>query len=112
MKSYDEIADEYANKRLIGARTKELMKNPLFKDVAERYAQQRVNEVVGNKWVSVKDELPEDYSSVIGCLKNKSVSYYNYSKSVGFFSLIVKDGWQEKNPVTHWMPLPEPPNQS
>ena len=65
------------------------------------------------KWISVKDRLPHNWESVLTC----------YSSSQGFGIITIRHkipksksgGWGDgrrrcpnKN-VTHWMPLPEPP---
>lgn len=59
------------------------------------------------QWINVKDKLPNDYIDVIV-----------YSKSGDTFvaKLLGKVyGWQSLSfinfTVTHWMPLPEPPNE-
>ncbi len=64
-----------------------------------------------NKWISVKDELPPIETHII---------LYNGDVIFGLYS----DDWHGKNyfttnfeqflgveDVTHWMPLPEPPNE-
>jgi len=63
------------------------------------------------QWISVKDRLPEDISDVLILTKEKElcVGYYRNSDN----------DWNMYNPccsfhmelhgVTHWMPLPKPP---
>lgn len=58
------------------------------------------------QWVSVKDRLPDPNNFVLTIDK------------LGFFYMdrVNKNGkWDEQdggfNPVTHWMPLPEPPKE-
>jgi hypothetical protein len=65
-----------------------------------------------SKWISVKDRLPEPYEDVLVCMylpfreRNKQVvtlSYY-LGDDEGYFFEEDTD-----SRVTHWMPLPEPP---
>ena len=57
-----------------------------------------------SEWISVEDRLPEKNTSVLVSTDNGIV----------FQCLYAYDGWDlwEGNEVniTHWMPLPEPPN--
>lgn len=68
------------------------------------------------EWISVKDRLPGDYQMVIG-----------YTPSDGYMFVgdcVSGKGWTQwriftalrstkivKKKVTHWMPLPEPPEK-
>lgn len=64
-------------------------------------------------WIKIEDETPKDVlGSYICCLKNRSVKELHYS-SMGnvWWSMLVDDGWQDNNPVTHWMPLPKAPTK-
>ncbi len=57
------------------------------------------------EWISVKDKLPEPYVDV---LVRRSIGMsVEYIGSGGVW----RDGhvYHDKHPVTHWMPLPEPP---
>lgn len=57
------------------------------------------------EWISVKDRLPRNSNTVLCVTKNGRpfVSKYNYAWSRWAVSGSVK--------VTHWMPLPEPPEE-
>lgn len=52
-------------------------------------------------WISVEDRLPSEDDQVLGCSINGVV--------ITFETLWVEDFgiWD----ITHWMPLPEPPNE-
>lgn len=56
-------------------------------------------------WISVKDDLPEPLEDVLVCYTCGKVAcnYTNYSGGWLFEVLY--------GPVTHWMPLPEPPKE-
>ena len=62
------------------------------------------------RWISVEERLPEKYTIVL-CYKDgqRRLGYYigaEYGKGVAAFRH-PKDQWAFG--VTHWMPLPEPP---
>lgn len=57
------------------------------------------------EWISVKDRLPNYDTPVIICTDEKFV----YAGTIiGGTWFLDNDSWTEN--VTHWMPLPEPPN--
>ena len=75
------------------------------KDFIEKIADHLIeNGVTMQKWISVKDGLPERMQPVIVCREDKKVEQ-------GYRD--VNDWWKvygtRTKRVTHWMPLPEPP---
>ena len=79
-----------------------------------------------SEWISVEDELPsENYSHVLVyckggniektyCIRNRddAKSYFegSYTRSnQGKWSACFKICWEYGYTVTHWMPLPKPP---
>ena len=62
-----------------------------------------------NNWISVKDRLPEQNLNVLAWIKSGTNEYVFIETASGDPS--VCSGWKysNKNQVTHWMPLPEPP---
>lgn len=62
------------------------------------------------EWISVKDRLPQKYSNV---LIYTSFGYVTNGMWVPYKNIFVYDrGYElEKDEVTHWMPLPEPPEE-
>lgn len=55
------------------------------------------------KWISVKDKLPEEAKDYT--VYNPS-SYYNTIYTATWYG----NKWNNSNSfITHWMPLPEPP---
>jgi len=71
--------------------------------VAEEYAGQF------NQWVSVAYGLPETLDNIICCMKNGYIVQLTYGRISGFFDPKSRRPVSKNNPVTHWMPLPNPP---
>lgn len=58
-------------------------------------------------WISVKDRLPERFQPVLVCREKNGLPYVEQGcKDVGEWWKVY--GTRTKQ-VTHWMPLPEPP---
>lgn len=51
-------------------------------------------------WISVKDRLPEKYGWYLT---------FNTRGMMHVTWFLLDKSWDSINPVTHWMPLPEPP---
>ena len=72
------------------------------------------NGVTVQKWISVKDRLPEEGEYVLCVLKG-----FNYGGKIQVCKFVPADKFKDKPyfehfrngfpSVTHWMPLPEPP---
>lgn len=65
-----------------------------------------------SEWISVEDRLPDEIFDWILACADGAVSTIGYSKEKGFHcpyptstQLIIEE-------ITHWQPLPEPPNDS
>ena len=56
------------------------------------------------EWISVNDDLPEEGLVVVICGANFGVSLGSLDTDVW-----VATGLTPKGPITHWMPLPNPP---
>ena len=68
------------------------------------------SKIEDDRWVSVKDKLPESGKCVMIYSENGGVAEGSYSGSKGRF-----EQWRWNTGlliVTHWMPLPEPPCKS
>lgn len=74
------------------------------------------NNVPNNGWISVKDRLPETRHAVL--------AYTPYHKNIWAVSMHEDGNWyiwsphgrvyldpDWHGPITHWMPLPEPPKE-
>ena len=70
------------------------------------------NGVTVQEWISVKDRLPETGGYVV-CIAKRNP----FSRFMPMVARIEKNGWvnpmteQYISEVTHWMPLPEPPEE-
>lgn len=68
------------------------------------------------EWISVKDRLPHDDDVVILFSHDYglfTLGFYMSEKRVmsqGFWRIDDSDTAQKLDFVTHWMPLPQPPN--
>lgn len=59
-----------------------------------------------SEWISVEDRLPEEFKSVLVCGDDiRSVALYKDAIFYVDFSVL------HHSKVTHWMPLPTPPNK-
>ena len=68
-------------------------------DIAEKLIS---NGVTVQEWVPVTEKLPEDSATVLVCHKNGLVTTNAWLGAHWWFE-------NERNPITHWMPLPAPP---
>lgn len=72
-------------------------------------------------WISVNDRLPEE-DDITNYLVTDGeyywVGYYRYdaeawdSFTMGWLGQVYADGTNESANITHWMPLPEPPEEA
>ena len=58
-----------------------------------------------NKWISVKDRLPQPEVQVLGCFEDGFIATVSTDAS-GEWEL-----WADSGEVTHWMELPKPPGK-
>ena len=66
------------------------------------------------EWISVNERLPENGHNVLFCKKDGNVSEGHYERRAGL-NMWCQYRWSCSIPVekvTHWMPLPEPPEAS
>lgn len=68
-------------------------------------------------WISVRDRLPEDDNDVLAIVDGRPCENVNLIGAYELASYYPKDGWiieaypeWEGAKVTHWAPLPEPPD--
>lgn len=53
------------------------------------------------QWIPIEEGLPESWVTVLVYTQHDTMDMIWYSAI---------NGWQRNVPVTHWMPLPEPPD--
>lgn len=58
-------------------------------------------------WISVKERLPEHEEYVLVCIRG--IIYTGYYDARGRYWEV--EGSRENEKLTHWMPLPEPPQE-
>ena len=71
-------------------------------DIAEKLIS---NGVTVQEWVPVTEKLPEDSATVLVCHKNGLVTTNAWLGAHWWFE-------NERNPINHWMPLPEMPKEN
>ena len=73
-----------------------------------------IEELSKPKWIPVTDRLPEDGSDVLAYLKyadNRRIAAANYYKGTWQDCIMGRLYLTEEGFVTHWRPLPEPPEE-
>ena len=64
------------------------------------------------RWIPVSERLPEDRVTILAAFNNREIltaKYYKYYEGFGSVENYWRiEGWHSGN-VTHWMPLPQPP---
>ena len=60
--------------------------------------------VTVQRWIPVTERLPENSATVLVCHKNGFVTTNAWLDAHWWFK-------NERNPITHWMPLPQPPKE-
>ena len=75
--------------------------------------QSRIAELeAAQRWIPVSERLPEDRATVLVAFKNREILTATYYKHYEGFGGVENywhiEGWHSGN-VTHWMPLPQPP---
>lgn len=60
-----------------------------------------------NEWISVKDQLPEDTGRYLAFCGHAQWGERRYKLA----SFLKEAGWIDASDITHWQPLPQPPEQ-
>lgn len=74
-----------------------------------------INSLSGNvqpadRWISCNEQMPEDGISVLICSKRNIVSKATYESDMGYFYIADSEFHYNELDITHWQPLPNPPN--
>lgn len=59
------------------------------------------------EWISVEERLPDENGRFLTVDKKGDMMVCFWEKHFGWFAMVCN-----KNAITHWMPLPEPPKES
>lgn len=81
------------------------------KEVLRMIDEQETISAASPKWISVKDRLPEDDGEVLACNGKDVFIAHCEGEYWAVYLLNTEDDCYEQHvvKVTHWMPLPEPP---
>lgn len=61
------------------------------------------------EWIPVTERLPENYKAVLTCDERKIIHIMAHHRDFKAPFGIVKGNFMGYAPITHWMPLPQPP---
>lgn len=64
------------------------------------------NRIYPDVWISCKISLPENYEYVLTYLESSTKTI-----RVNWYSTLLQRWHEGDDGITHWMPLPEPPNE-
>ena len=64
-----------------------------------------------DRWISCKDEMPEDGISALICSYRGTVSKATYDSDMGYFYIADSELHYNELDITHWRHLPTPPNE-
>lgn len=98
----------------------ELRTNGTFDELNGRQAANLIGRAIDEAptiggWISVKDRMPQDETEVVILVQHR-IGWYRalaWHDEFGWHSSAEEfvDGESESDYVTHWMPLPEPPEE-
>ncbi|WIJ49647.1 DUF551 domain-containing protein [Enterobacter roggenkampii] len=64
------------------------------------------------EWIKCSEQMPEETGDIIVVSDDIVMSGVSYSRKKGFYLQALEyDADEPVDDVTHWMPLPEPPNE-
>ena len=68
--------------------------------------------VIPDGWISCSEQMPEETGDIIVVSDGIVMSGISYSRRDGFYIAALEyDDYEPIGGVTHWMPLPEPPQE-
>jgi hypothetical protein len=62
-----------------------------------------------SEWIKTTEKKPDDFEYVLVCTEQKEIDKAKYSFDMGRYYFANSDMWCYEDYITHWMPLPEPP---
>ena len=85
--------------------TKDLIENKsFFPTIVKRAIEEAPTVQVIDEWISVKERLPKKHETVLVCSRGKNNSV------ISIDCLCSSGKWYDQDDdVTHWMPIPQPP---
>ena len=64
-----------------------------------------------SRWISCKEQMPEDGISVLICSDRGTISKATYDSDMGYFYIADSEFHYNELDITHWRNLPKPPKQ-
>lgn len=63
-----------------------------------------------SKWIKIEDKLPDNVFDFVLVFADGAMSTLGYTRCNGFYEVCPTKTQVIIEDITHWMPLPEPPN--
>lgn len=103
--------DDYISREQAIAALQDTINDPACPIFIAAYVEQILSQlpaadVVPGRWIPVEERLPEDMQETLCCFDDGFIATATYMVKYKDWEL-----WQDAGEVTHWMPLPEPPEE-
>ena len=104
--TFDEFAEQYGfkDKQEVYTNGSELIQVFRVRQWLDHIGATETNDGCKSEWISVEERLPDGNGRFLTVDKKGDMMVCYWEKRFGWFASVCN-----KNAITHWMPLPEPP---